>query len=91
MIKQKVYLLLENLNLLRHFWFCSSTVTFGSYLFQLVVLLKADFNCSSSFALFELIKLQMKQSFVSVIVNIGTSSSIGLSIIKHLLEQDKLE
>ena len=31
--------------------FCCSTVTFGSYLFQLIVLLKPDFNCSNSFAL----------------------------------------
>ena len=33
------------------YWFCLSGETFGWYLFQLIVLLKPDFNCSSSFAL----------------------------------------
>ena len=32
-------------------WFGIRTDTFGSYLFQLIVHLKPDFNCSSSFAL----------------------------------------
>ena len=31
--------------------FDACVVTFGSYLFQLIVLFKPDFNCSSSFAL----------------------------------------
>ena len=31
--------------------FGTSTDTFGSYLYQLIVLLKPDFNCSNSFAL----------------------------------------
>ena len=30
--------------------FGACTDTFGSYLFQLIVLLKPDFNCSSSFS-----------------------------------------
>ena len=32
-------------------WFSHSGKTFGWYLFQLIVLLNPDFNCSSSFAL----------------------------------------
>ena len=49
MIKQKVYLLLENLNQLRNLM--PSADTFGWYLFELIVLLKSVSNHSSSFAL----------------------------------------
>ena len=53
MIKQKVYLLLENLDQLRNLNvdFCLSVDTLGLHLFQLIFLLKPDFNYSSSFAL----------------------------------------
>ena len=33
------------------YWFCFYIPTFGSYPFQLTVLLKPDFNCSRNFAL----------------------------------------
>ena len=33
------------------YWFTPSVDTFVWYLFQLIVLLKPDFNCSNSFAL----------------------------------------
>ena len=33
------------------YWFCLSGEIFGWYLFQLIVLLKPDFNCCNSFAL----------------------------------------
>ena len=47
------------------------TDTIGSYLFQWNVLLKLDFNCSSSFALFSIDKVITRtQRFVSAIENI---------------------
>ena len=53
MTKQKVYLLLENLDQLK-----KSKYLFGTYfafldwyLFQLIVLLKIDFDCLNSFTL----------------------------------------
>ena len=54
MLKQKVYLHLENLTQLNlfKFGFCANNFVFGRYLFQLIVPLKPDFNCGNSFALF---------------------------------------
>ena len=47
-------LLLENLDQLKKSknWFGASFDTFGWYLFQLTVLIKPDFHCCNSFALF---------------------------------------
>ena len=59
------------------FLYCS----FGSF----------DFDCSSSFALSWVDKVTAgTYSFVSVIVNIGSWSAIGLSVIKHLLDQVRI-
>ena len=54
MLKQKVYLFLESLaqlNDLIKFAFCANISGFARYLFQLIVLLKPDFNCGNNFAL----------------------------------------
>ena len=52
MIKQKVYLLLGNFYQLSNIKLVLSfSLFFHSNLFQLIVLLKPDFNCSSSFEL----------------------------------------
>ena len=51
--------------------FCCSTVTFGSHLFQLIVLSKTDFNSSGSFALSWVDKVMTgTESFVSAIINV---------------------
>ena len=53
------------------YWFTPSVDTFAWYLFWLIVLLKRDFNCSSSFALSWADKVTTgTQSFVSVIQNL---------------------
>ena len=52
------------------YWLCLLVEIFDWYLFQLIVLLKPDFNCSSSFALSWVDKVMIgTQSFVSVIAN----------------------
>ena len=52
---------------------------------------KPDFNCSSSFILPWVDKVTIwTWSFVSVIVNSGSWVSIGLPIIKHLLDQVRI-
>ena len=51
MSKQKVYLLVENLERLGdNSDFDSNNSGFDKYLFQLIVLLKTDFKCSNSFS-----------------------------------------
>ena len=68
--------------------FCCCFATFGSYLFHLIVLLKSDFNFSSSLVLSWVDEITTGTYwFVSVIVNVGSWQAIGLSIIKHLLDQ----
>ena len=49
LLNKKDYLLLENLLQLRNL---NIVKAFDLYLFQLIVLLKPDFDCSSSFVLF---------------------------------------
>ena len=53
MLKQKVYLLLKKLVQLSdlNLDFCLNNSGFARYLFQLIVLLKPDFNCGNNFAL----------------------------------------
>ena len=53
MLKQKVYLLLENLVQLSafKFGFCANNSGFDGYLFQMIVLWKPDFNFDNNFAL----------------------------------------
>ena len=51
MLKQKVYLQLEDLVELNDLSFHFVDSGFARYLFQLIVLLKPDFNCSNNFAL----------------------------------------
>ena len=55
MLKQKAYLLLENLARLNDFdWYFKISADnsgFNRYLFQLIVLSKPDFNCGNNFAL----------------------------------------
>ena len=61
--------------------FSCCTVTFGSDLFRLI-------NWSNSFALSWVDKFTIGTSlFVSVVVNVGSWPAIGLSIVKHLLDQ----
>ena len=53
MIRQKPYLLLEHLDQLKksEYQFCACDgATLDWYLFQLIVLLKPDFNCLRSYA-----------------------------------------
>ena len=52
MIKTKSMFILWKLGSIKKskYWFCLSGETFGWYLFQLIVLLKPDFNCCNSFA-----------------------------------------
>ena len=52
-LKQKVYLLLESLAQLNDlsFDFFVNNAGVDMYLFQLIVLLKSDFNCGNNFAL----------------------------------------
>ena len=50
MIKQKVYLLVENLDQLDNLnMFCAWFIVLARYLFQSIVLLKPDSNCLRSF------------------------------------------
>ena len=59
MLKQKVYLFLESLaqlNDLIKFTFCANISGFARYLFQLIVLLKPDFNCGNNLHYLDLIK-----------------------------------
>ena len=49
--------------------FCLSVEIFDWYLFQVIVLLKPDFNCYNSFALSWVDKVMTETSFVSVIEN----------------------
>ena len=59
------------------YWFCYCTVTFGWYLFQLIVLLKPAYNCSISFALSWVEKVTTGTlSLVSAIVNVVSWLSI---------------
>ena len=52
------------------YWFTPSIVTFVWYLFQLIVLLKPDFNYCNGFALSWIDKVKIgTQSFVSVILS----------------------
>ena len=55
MIKQRIYLVLDNLFPISReskYWFCLFFFDiFDCYLFHLIILLKPDFNCSNSFAL----------------------------------------
>ena len=53
MLKQNVYLHLENLAQLNvlSLHFCANNSGFGRYLFQLIVFLKPDFNCGNNFEL----------------------------------------
>ena len=53
------------------------------YFFQLIVLLKPDFDCSSSFALSRVDKVTT-QGFVSVIANVVAFASLDTT---HLLDQ----
>ena len=65
-----------------YFWFISVPVNCS---------LKRDFNCSSSFALSWVDKVTTGiYSFVSVIVNVASWLAIGLSILKHLLDQVRI-
>ena len=93
MIKQEVNLLLENLDYLRNsvIGLCWCTVIFGSYLFQSIVLLKPDFSWWNSFALSWVNKVETGiESFVSVIVNVGTWPSIALFIIKYFADKVRI-
>ena len=64
------------------------TDSFDSRLFQLIVLLKPDFNCSRRFALSWVNKVTTGTwRFVSVIPNIASFVSFGNT---HLLEQVKM-
>ena len=51
MLKQKVYLPPENVVQLNVLRLCANNSGFDRYLFQLIVLLKPDFNCGNNFAL----------------------------------------
>ena len=54
MLKEKVYLHLENVAQLKFgfkFAFHANNSGFDRYLFQLIVLLKPDFNCGNNFVL----------------------------------------
>ena len=51
MLKQKVYLFLENVMINSIKWFKYVFFYFDRYLFQLIVLLKPDFNYCNNFAL----------------------------------------
>ena len=51
MLKRKVYLLPENVVQLSDLRLCANNSGFDRYLFQLIVLLKPDFNCDNNFAL----------------------------------------
>ena len=59
MLKQKIYLLLENLVQLNdsNFGSYSNNSDFVRYLFHLIVFLKPDFNCCYNFALFRVDKV----------------------------------
>ena len=66
---KKVYLLLESLV---RFGFCANNSGFDKYLFQLITLLKPDFNCCNNFALSCVHKvITGTYNFVSVIANVA--------------------
>ena len=70
MIKQKSYLLLENLDHIKKskYWFCVCSVISDLYLFQLIVLLKPESNCFNSLNYLELIMLRLEHKvFLSVL------------------------
>ena len=69
--------------------FGTSVDTVGSYLFQLIALLKPNFNYCNSFALFWVDKVTTGTSvFVSVIVSFVAFVSLDN---KHLSDQVKLD
>ena len=51
MLKQKVYLFLESLVQFKNLIFLPNNSGFAKYLFQLIFLLKPDFNWGNNFAL----------------------------------------
>ena len=66
------------------------TASFDSYTFQLAILLKPDFNCSSSFALSWVDKFTTgTQNFVSVIANVAASVSLDDTICQTKLRRDE--
>ena len=73
MLEQRVYLFLESLvqpNDLNFFF--ANNSGFDKYLFQLITLLKPDFNCSNNFALSCVDKITTgTYNFVSVIANVA--------------------
>ena len=71
-VKQDVYLLLENLVQLSdsNLDFMLIILVFDRYLFQLIVLLKLDFNCGNNFTLSWVYKVTTG-TFVSVISEVG--------------------
>ena len=88
MLKQKVYLHPENLF---KFVFCANNYSFARFLFQLIVLLKPDFNCGSHFALSWVDKVTTGTSrFVSVIVNVGTWFAMLVLITTQFSDQSKI-
>ena len=86
MIKQKAYLLLENLDQLKNLNIVFvPDVVLDWYLFQLNVLLKPDFNCFNSFTLSWVDEVTTGTlSFVSVTINVG-SWSAAVPATKHQL------
>ena len=73
MLKQKVYLHLENLVQFFKFPFCANNSGFAIYSFQLIALLKPNFNYGNNFALSWVDKVTTGTwRFLSVIVNVGT-------------------
>ena len=83
MIKQKFYLLPKKLDQLSNLNVGFVHVTFDWYLFQLIALLKPDFNCCNKVTTETL-------RFLSLIVNTDIWSAIGASIIYQSVEQVRI-
>ena len=93
MVKQKVYLLLENVDQLINLNMGLSTVLLLLIgFFQLIVLLKPDFNCFSSFALSWVDKVTAStSSILSAIANVGTWLLIWFAIVKQFANQVRIK
>ena len=83
MIKQKFYLLPKKLDQLSNLNVSFVHGTFDWYLFQLIALLKPDFNCCNKVTTETL-------RFLSLIVNTDIWSAIGASIIYQSVEQVRI-
>ena len=71
--------------------FCACLVVFDWYLFQLIFILKLEFNWSNSFTLSWVDKVTTgTKRFASVIANAVTWLSIALAIIKQFADQVKM-